>query len=97
MRSLPDPAPLGPVVSARPEWTGKVVPTSLEEAGAVEVCKVLSRRAMPGSSAPVRAVDYRICGLPRVDGQGLRQPDVLVYTVADRGFVPQVPAKKRAG
>ena len=89
MRTLPSLARLGPVVSARPEWTGKVVPSSLEEAGAVEVCKVLSRRPVPGRSAPVRAVDYRICGLPRVDGEGRRQPDVLVYTVMDRGFLPK--------
>jgi hypothetical protein len=96
LRSLPDLAPLASVISARPEWTGKVVPSSLEEAGAVEVCKVLSRRSMPGSTAPVRAVDYRICGLPRVDGDGHRQPDVLVYTVADRGFLPKGAQPKSA-
>jgi hypothetical protein len=90
VKHLPEPAQRGAVVSARPEWTGKVVPSSLEEAGAVEVCRVLSRRATaPGNAAPVRAVDYRVCGLPRVDGEGHRQPDVLVYTVADRGFLPK--------
>jgi len=90
MKHLPAPAQRGPVVSARPEWTGKVVPSSLEDAGAVEVCRVLSRRATAsGNAAPVRAIDYRVCGLPRVDGEGHRQPDVLVYTVADKGFLPK--------
>lgn len=96
LRQMPQLADRGRVVSARPEWTGKVVPSSLQEAGAVEVCRVLSRRAptLVGNET-VRAVDYRVCGLPRVDGEGRRQPDVLVYTVADRGFLPKnAPAKQ---
>jgi hypothetical protein len=94
MPQLPD---RGLVVSARPEWTGKVIPSSLQDAGAVEICRVLSRRtpALAGNQT-VRAVDYRVCGLPRVDGEGRRQPDVMVYTVADRGFLPKsAPAAKQ--
>jgi hypothetical protein len=96
LRELPRLSDRGRVVSARPEWTGRVVPSSLQAAGAVEICKVLSRRppALAGNET-VRAVDYRVCGLPRVDGEGRRQPDVLVYTVADRGFLPKgAPAKQ---
>lgn len=87
---LPAPAPLRAVVSARPEWTGQVVTGSLQEAGAVEVCRLMVRQAAPprGGDA-VRAVDYRVCGLPRVDAEGIRRPDVLVYTALDRGFVPR--------
>jgi hypothetical protein len=95
LRQLPQLTDRGHVVSARPEWTGKVVPGSLQEAGAVEVCRVLTRRpsALAGSQS-VRAVDYRVCGLPRVDDEGRRQPDLLVYAVADRGFLPKTgPAK----
>jgi hypothetical protein len=89
---LPRPEPLGAVKSARPEWTGAVVPTSLEDAGAVEVARV-SMRHEPTAKAKgrnsVRAVDYRISALPRVDAGGLRRPNMLVYTALDRGFVPK--------
>jgi hypothetical protein len=96
LRQLPQLSDRGRVVSARPEWTGRVVPSSLQAAGAVEICKVLSRRAPTlAGNETVRAVDYRVCGLPRVDGEGRRQPDVFVYTVADRGFLPKgAPAKQ---
>lgn len=90
LKQLPRIEDRGVLASARPEWTGAVVPSSMQEAGAVEICKVLSRRpsAIAGSEG-VRAVDYRVCGLPRVNTDGRRQPDVLVYTVADRGFIPK--------
>lgn len=96
MASLPNPVERGSVVSARPEWTGRVVPSSFQEAGAVEVCRVLTRRtpAIAASADTVRAVDYRVCGMPRVDGEGRRRPDVLVYTVADRGFLPKAATPK---
>jgi hypothetical protein len=97
LRQLPQLAHRGRVVSARPEWTGKVVPSSLQAAGAVEVCKVLSRRAPAlAGNETVRAVDYRVCGLPRVDGEGRRQPDVMVYTVTDRGFLPKGASAKQS-
>jgi len=96
LKQMPRLSDRGLVVSARPEWTGKVIPSSLQDAGAVEVCRVLSRRQpVLAGNQTVRAVDYRVCGLPRVDGEGRRQPDVLVYTVADRGFLPKsAPAKQ---
>jgi hypothetical protein len=87
---LPRPAPLGAVKGARPEWTGAVVPTSLEEAGAVEVARILVRHESAGKNRKsVRAVDYRISSLPRVDAAGQRRPNMLVYTALDRGFVPK--------
>lgn len=89
---LPHPEPLGAVKSARPEWTGAVVPTSLEDAGAVEVGCVPVRHeptAKAKGRDSVRAVDYRISALPRVDASGVRRPNMLVYTALDRGFVPK--------
>jgi len=87
---LPQPQPLGAVKNARPEWTGAVVPTSLEEAGAVEVTRVPIRHptAAKGRDS-VRAIDYRISALPRVDAAGQRRPNMLVYTALDRGSAPK--------
>lgn len=92
LSQLPHLQPLGAVKSARPEWTGAVVPTSLEEAGAVEVARILVRHELAAKSCDtVRAVDYRISALPRVDAAGQRRPNMLVYTALDRGLVRKAP------
>ena len=92
LSQLPHLQPLGAVKSARPEWTGAVVPTSLEEAGAIEVARISVRHESAAKSRDtVRAVDYRISALPRVDAAGQRRPNMLVYTALDRGMVRKAP------
>jgi hypothetical protein len=97
---LPHPQPLGAVKSARPEWTGAVVPTSLEEAGAVEVARVSVRHDSSAKTRDAaRMVDYRISALPRVDAAGQRRPNMLVYTAQERGLVPKAsvaPLRRKA-
>jgi hypothetical protein len=90
LAKIPHPQPLGSVKSARPEWTGAVVPTSLAEAGAVEVTRVSVQHELSAKERDtVRAVDYCVSALPRVDAAGRRRPNMLVYAAFDRGLMPK--------
>ena len=83
-------AELGNVVSARPELTGRVSPTSLKAAGAVEQCHISTRVDCAGGTAgAVREKDFRLFSLPRVDAEGRAQPDMMVFNVSDNGILPR--------